>query len=81
MTFPPHAGRQVRGDPPAAAPGAAKVVEDVGKSRKLDPKHLVTLAWSSSGTLAYTLAALWPAAGRGTQGFAYRAAMAETVGR
>jgi hypothetical protein len=27
------------------------------------------------------LAALWPAAGRGSQGFAYRAAMAETVGR
>jgi uncharacterized protein (DUF58 family) len=28
-----------------------------------------------------SLAALWPAAGRGSQGFAYRAAMAETVGR
>jgi predicted esterase len=30
-------------------------VEDVGKGRKLDPKYLFTLAWSSSGTLAYTL--------------------------
>ncbi|MEU7902382.1 DUF58 domain-containing protein [Actinoplanes sp. NPDC049118] len=28
-----------------------------------------------------SLAALWPNAGRGSQGFAYRAAMAETVGR
>jgi uncharacterized protein (DUF58 family) len=28
-----------------------------------------------------SLAALWPAVGRGSQGFAYRAAMAETVGR
>ena len=28
-----------------------------------------------------SLAALWPAAGRGSQGFAYRAAMAETDGR
>jgi uncharacterized protein (DUF58 family) len=28
-----------------------------------------------------SLAALWPAAGRGSQGFAYRAAMAETVAR
>jgi hypothetical protein len=28
-----------------------------------------------------SLASLWPAAGRGSQGFAYRAAMAETVSR
>jgi hypothetical protein len=28
-----------------------------------------------------SLPALWPAVGRGSQGFAYRAAMAETVGR
>lgn len=34
----------------------AAVVEDVGKKRKLDPRYLFTLAWSSSGTLAYTLA-------------------------
>ena len=34
----------------------AAVLEDVGKRVKLDPKVLVTLAWSSSGTLAYSLA-------------------------
>jgi predicted esterase len=34
----------------------AAVLEDVGKTHKLDPKHLFTLAWSSSGPLAYTLA-------------------------
>lgn len=33
----------------------AEVLEDVSKSRKLDPKYLFTLAWSSSGTLAYSL--------------------------
>lgn len=33
----------------------AAVLADVGKSWKLDPKYLFTLAWSSSGTLAYTL--------------------------
>jgi predicted esterase len=33
----------------------ACVIEDVGKGRKLDPKFLFTLAWSSSGTLAYTV--------------------------
>src|SRR5262245_26173293 len=33
----------------------AAVLEDVAKSRKLDPKYLLTLAWSSSGTLAYAL--------------------------
>jgi predicted esterase len=33
----------------------AVVVEDVGKQRKLDPRYLFTLAWSSGGTLAYTL--------------------------
>lgn len=33
----------------------AAVLADVGKSRKLDPKYLLTLAWSSSGTLAYAL--------------------------
>ena len=34
----------------------AAVLEDVAKDRKLDPKYLITLAWSSSGTLAYALA-------------------------
>ncbi|MFN0008061.1 MAG: alpha/beta hydrolase [Planctomycetota bacterium] len=33
----------------------AAVLEDVGKTHKLDPKYLFTLAWSSSGSLAYTL--------------------------
>lgn len=33
----------------------AAVVADVGKQKKLDPRFLFTLAWSSSGTLAYTL--------------------------
>jgi predicted esterase len=33
----------------------AAALEDVGKTRKLDPKYVFTLAWSSSGTLAYTL--------------------------
>jgi predicted esterase len=33
----------------------AEVMADVAKGRKLDPKYLFTLAWSSSGTLAYTL--------------------------
>ena len=33
----------------------AEVLADVGKGRELDPKHLFTLAWSSSGILAYTL--------------------------
>jgi hypothetical protein len=31
------------------------VLRDLGKRRKLDPRFLFTLAWSSSGTLAYTL--------------------------
>ena len=31
------------------------VLDDLGQKRKLDPRHVVTLAWSSSGTLAYTL--------------------------
>lgn len=31
------------------------LVADVAKTRKLDPKHLFTLAWSSGGPLAYTL--------------------------
>jgi len=30
-------------------------LEDVRKEHELDPKYLFTLAWSSSGTLAYTL--------------------------
>lgn len=34
----------------------AEVLADMSKGRKLDPKYLFTLAWSSSGTLAYTLA-------------------------
>jgi len=34
----------------------AAVVADVAKERELDPRYLFTLAWSSSGTLAYTLA-------------------------
>jgi len=34
----------------------AAAVADVGKRCKLDPKFLYTLAWSSSGSLAYTLA-------------------------
>jgi len=33
----------------------AAVLEDLGKGHKLDPKFLFTLAWSSSGTLAYAL--------------------------
>ncbi|MEV8507693.1 DUF58 domain-containing protein [Actinoplanes sp. NPDC051475] len=35
--------------------------------------------WSVPVAHGDSLAALWPAAGRGSQGFAYRAAMAETV--
>lgn len=31
------------------------VVADIAKTRKLDPKYLFTLAWSSSGSFAYTL--------------------------
>ncbi|MBI5365043.1 MAG: hypothetical protein HZA53_17835 [Planctomycetes bacterium] len=31
------------------------VVADVAKTRKLDPKYLFTLGWSSGGPLAYTL--------------------------
>ena len=34
----------------------ADALADVAKTRKLDPAHLFTLAWSSSGQLAYTLA-------------------------
>lgn len=34
----------------------AAVLADVGKERKLDPKFLFTLGWSSSGPLSYTLA-------------------------
>lgn len=34
----------------------AAVLADVEKTHELDPKYLFTLAWSSSGTLAYTLA-------------------------
>jgi len=43
---------------------------------------LVRSGWRSVPvTHGDSLAALWPAASRGSQGFAYRAAMAETVGR
>ena len=34
----------------------ADVLADVEKGRKIDPKCIVTLAWSSSGKLAYSLA-------------------------
>jgi predicted esterase len=34
----------------------ADVLAEVEKTRELDPRYLFTLAWSSSGTLAYTLA-------------------------
>lgn len=34
----------------------ADVVEDLAEKRKLDPRFLLTLSWSSSGSLAYTLA-------------------------
>lgn len=33
-----------------------EVVEDVGERYELNPRYLFTLSWSSSGTLAYTLA-------------------------
>jgi poly(3-hydroxybutyrate) depolymerase len=32
------------------------VLEDIGKKMKVDPRYIFTLSWSSSGTLAYTLA-------------------------
>jgi len=32
-----------------------EVVDHVAKEHKLDPKYLLTMAWSSSGSLAYTL--------------------------
>jgi predicted esterase len=34
----------------------AQVLDDVGKRRKLDPRYVFTLSWSSSGPAAYALA-------------------------
>ncbi|WP_229073877.1 DUF58 domain-containing protein [Actinoplanes sp. DH11] len=58
-----------------------------GDRQESDREHaaaslaLVRSGWKSVPvTHGDTLPALWPAVGRGSQGFAYRAAMAETVG-